>query len=136
MPTNYEFDKLQRAYSELARQHQIDAQRFLLAGDAPSESLGTGMAPRPPVALMRRQEANRVEASYPYHLEVHDQIQRELENEGNEHQSSAGHMNSIAPLPTTDTDNYDENSNHLTELSIIPVLSTSSSNHSYYIYFY
>ena len=37
-----------------------------------------------------------------------------------ESRHGAGQPSSIAPLPTTDTDNNDENSNHLIEVSIIP----------------
>ena len=117
-----EFDKLQRAHTELTQRHRIDAQRLLLPGDAPWDSLGKGMAPRPPVALMRRHEANRVEVSYSYHLEDHDQVQRELEKEVNEPQYDAGQPSSIAALPVTSTDNTDGNSNHVcaTEVSLVP----------------
>ena len=120
--TNYDFDKLQRAHTELTQQHRIASERLILVGDAPSELLGRGMAPRPSVDLMRRHEANRVEASYHYHFEDHDQFQRELENEFNEPQSDAGQPSSIAPFPATETDNVDENSNDVdpTEVSIIP----------------
>ena len=120
MSTNYEFDKLQRAYTELAQQHQIDAQRLLLVGDVPSEPSGKGMAPRPPPALMRRYEANRDDVSYPYHLKDHDQVQREPENEVDESQHGAGQPSSIAPIPSTDTGIFHENSNNLIEMSFIP----------------
>ena len=76
------------------------------------------MAPRPPLALMRLHEENRVEESCPYNMD--DQIRSELENEIDEPRHGAGQPSSIAPLPTTDTDNFDENSNHLIEVSIIP----------------
>ena len=74
--------------------------------------------PRPSLGLMRLHEPNRTDMSKPFHL--HDQISSEFENEVDESQHGAGQRSSIAPLPTTDTDNFDENSNHLIEVTIIP----------------
>ena len=118
--TNYEFDKLQRAHTELSQKDRIDVERLPLAGDVQSEFLGKEMANRPSLDLMRRHEMNRVEGSCPYNMD--DQVRRELENEDNEPQHDAGQPSSIPLLTGTDTRNHDENSNDvdLTEVSIIP----------------
>ena len=70
------------------------------------------------MALMQLNEENRVEESCRYNMD--DQIRSELENEVDESQHEAGQPSYIAPLPTTDTVNVDENSNPLIEVSIIP----------------
>ena len=65
MTTNFEFDKLQRAYDELAQQHKIASERLLLARDVQSEPSGKWMAPRPPLALMQLHETNRADIVLP-----------------------------------------------------------------------
>ena len=94
MSTNFEIDKLKRAHTDLTQQHRISSEQLLLARDAPSEFVGSGMAPRPSAALMRQHELNRVEAPCLYERE--DQVRRELENEVNQPQSEAGQRSSIA----------------------------------------
>ena len=120
MSMDFEFDKLKSAHTELTQQHRIDAERLLLFGQLQSEFTGRGLAPRPSVALMRQHVMNRVEGSCPYNMA--DQVLRELENEVNESQHDAGQPSSIAPLPITNRDNVDQNSNDVnpTEVSIIP----------------
>ena len=73
---------------------------------------------RSPLALMQLHEVNRDDVSYRYNME--EQIRSELKNEIDESRHGAGQPSSIAPFPTTDTDNFDENSNHLIEVYIIP----------------